>query len=92
MIREPKNDVRPSRFDGFLDVVTRMTARLTLKTTDRAGIIHVKNDITKREYQVDLDKVDAVPGWRLEAILTGISTDLSADEAEAVRELVKAGK
>lgn len=88
MIREPEKDVRPSRFDGFLNVVERMTTRLTLTltTTKEPGIILVKNDITGRTYRVDLSTVDVIPAKRLEVILAG--GVIIGDEAEAVRELV----
>lgn len=76
----------------LLDLLDRIGPDLTLKTTDRAGVILVKNDITGREYQVDLDKVDAVPAKRLEDILSGSGPGITAEEAGAVRELMEAGK
>lgn len=78
--------------NGFLDVVERMGARLTLTTTKEPGIIRVKNDITGRIFQVDLDKIDAVPGKRLQEIFCGFGSTIAAEEAGAVRELAKAGK
>jgi hypothetical protein len=76
----------------LMDLLDRIGPDLTLKTSKRPGLILVRNEITGREYQVDLDKVDAVPAKRLEAILSGLPPCITTEEAGAVRELVEAGK